>query len=383
MGKTHPLILDPELLNKLCMQMLLSLKLEYSVDSCQTIADLIKVTSFHYNNELLIQMTIPQVNEQSYNLYKLFITPIPISSTYSSIYNVESEFIAVDVSENTFILLMDKDISNCKKVKISPKITFNICAQNIPIHLSSSNKCITGLYLQTKSNNCEQKIIKTSNYFTRMYNKNSWLYSLTEPRSVVLNFWHRSEERIKINNTGIISINNPGTVKINNQIWKINNIIPVTQTIRQPDEPHVIPFNTKVIQNLETNAFKIIDQKLINEGNYQDHNTRIKTDSLNVHQLERDIHQMEHLRRAQENRMLIHTKITGSSLITNVIIIAGAIGAIYYIKKKKRNSQTRKGEGDSLNNVETTKPREIESNENMEKNLPIVSKRKDSFTSNA
>lgn len=81
LGKTYPMILDPNLLNKLCMQTLLSLKLEYSVDSCQTITDLIRVTSFYYNNELLIQVTIPQVNEQSYNLYKLFITPIPVSST--------------------------------------------------------------------------------------------------------------------------------------------------------------------------------------------------------------------------------------------------------------------------------------------------------------
>lgn len=165
-----------------------------------------------YENRLLIEITIPKMDRESYILYK--IIPIPIlAEGFLNIIIPSMEYILIDQSSANFIPIFRDEISNVPSNTNGEKI---ISPQNNIYH-DYKDSCEMTLKLNPHDGNfkelCNFRPIPSTNYFIVLDSFNKFFLSLSKPTSLVEFCPGKSIQPKRITKSGFLTLSENCKIK--------------------------------------------------------------------------------------------------------------------------------------------------------------------------
>lgn len=172
------------------------------LENVNDLYNLIKLTAFQQNNQLIFIIDIPLITTQPFNLYKL--TPLPMS--HDTIHYVfiapTSKYLSVSF-DKLFYSSLDS-LDSCHKSK-----TKYVCNKNKILEPTGSNPiCEVDILLNFKVNsNCNTRIVSLeSPMWTKLEEPNSWLYVSPKPKEITISCKNFNVVDLLINGTGLLNV---------------------------------------------------------------------------------------------------------------------------------------------------------------------------------
>lgn len=160
-------------------------------------------------NELMIVLSIPVINEITYNLYR--IVPLPTKREKDTIIIQPSqEYILVNKAASHYIPLSTSEHSNC----LRRKNNYLICGPNNPIYTTKFEKCEFYLFDIAEGDSFEEQCkfnirsIQEKNYFIELFSPNYYYVHVKNQMTLRVLCKGREPEEIIIMNSGILEIDN-------------------------------------------------------------------------------------------------------------------------------------------------------------------------------
>lgn len=170
----------------------------------ETLRKLAEIDYIEIDGKLIVKITIPNVNNEDYIIYKPYLIPIKINNTYKT-FMTETEYIATNTEHSKTMELYAKDLNACKHIQNNYQET-KVCRQTQPILTIPNPHCLSNLLVDPINSleSCRTLPIKPSDTFIRMENENSWLHILTKTTSIRIQCKNKTET-VQMKGTGIIT----------------------------------------------------------------------------------------------------------------------------------------------------------------------------------
>lgn len=144
-------------------------------DNINNIFTFCHVKAGEKSDRLMIELTIPTVENKIFTLFKIIPVPFKLHNALHML-NVEAKEIAIDSEMLQFVEIKNED--KCFDGENVEKI----CKSYAPIHLNNMNNCAAALILSDNSGiseNYESKIIPYANYVIQLGNSNRYYIFIT------------------------------------------------------------------------------------------------------------------------------------------------------------------------------------------------------------
>lgn len=178
----------------------------------ENIYDLFAITEIStklIKNELMIVLSIPVINEITYNLYK--IIPLPTKREKDTIIIQPSqEYVLVNKAASHYIPLSTTEHINC----LRRRNDYLICSPNNPTYTTKFEKCEFYLFEITEGDSFEEQCkfnirsIQEKNYFIELFSPNYYYVHVKNQMTLRVLCKGREPEEMIIMNSGILEIDN-------------------------------------------------------------------------------------------------------------------------------------------------------------------------------
>lgn len=183
------------------------LPIDIEKDNIYEIFDMITIKSTVINNKLLMILSIPIINEISYDLFRT--VPIPTQHMKEVIIiQPSTEYILVNKAASHFIPITSTEYTNCLKKPDN----YLICSPTSPIYLNKHYKCEFCLFSEIDIDDleihCEFNIrkIQRKNYFIKLDAPNYYYVFAIYPITIRFICAGREPEEMLISENGILLI---------------------------------------------------------------------------------------------------------------------------------------------------------------------------------
>lgn len=243
----HPMVISPRSLRNELLKVKLNTENQFpiSLNDYNNIHKYFSICelSVVYDNELLIYaIKIPLVNEQVFNLYKLF--PLPVPHQNSSIFSyIDPEFPYFLFSTTRTHYGRLRNLSSCKKITQEDYICSNLIAY------LSTEKPVCEVLLKDKFHNkipedCQTRTILAEMEVWHPLSTNSWLFFMSTPVIATISCSPQNVQiyDVELRGTGILSLQprckcftyNTALTASSNQTLLFDNYLP-TISIAEDD----------------------------------------------------------------------------------------------------------------------------------------------------
>ena len=223
----------------------------------------IKTSARIFNQKLILELKIPLLYSSEFQLFKLVSVLTKVDDSSMAYINPTSEYLLVTMERDKYYPLTQEEFTQCKKIDSS---NFWCSTHHLIYTASSSYKsCEIKLlqHVQQLPSTCKIKKFAASNSFTKMYNHNTWTFSVPAPRSV--DIICGSLQTIQLEGNGLIKLK-PGCILRDTELTLIGRTVQKNTTF----ESTIIPFmNLK--DQLKYHQYSVGTSLLIEE-NYQPQN---------------------------------------------------------------------------------------------------------------
>ncbi len=206
------------------------------------------------NDQLIVQMSIPMVSTNAFDLFKVTSLPHRISGNAYSFIIPAADYIAIDNLREKFVPLTQLELSQCHSIEFDIKRTELICLQLSPIMSTNSEDCTVNMLVkQLQHNSCNTRLSNiTSELWIRIQSVNSWIGVFPVPQLVYVKCLDFPSFQTRLLNTGIITIQEGCQVKTDNILITAQKSY--TSDVYSRVQPNITHgFNA-------TEALKLIDQ---------------------------------------------------------------------------------------------------------------------------
>lgn len=208
--------------------------LPVSRENAHKYLELLTIKCFFTDNRIGYVLSIPLVNRNQFNLYKLI--PLPVLDNSTSYYKfILPSFNYLAISENHNLYLGLNELTNCQNLDES---TF-ICVTSEPFYYTNSRPICETELLKSPLNipiNCNIRIITSRlEIWHKLDKPNTWIYILPKRTDIALNCFQMSHITLFLENTGILKINS------NCKLYTSSATFLTDKTIRNSTHNAVVP----------------------------------------------------------------------------------------------------------------------------------------------
>lgn len=320
-GQLNPFLLNPSELNEQLIKIQNNIGSKYKLPSTNFVEleELVEVAVAFGNSCILFHIELPLLHDNELNLYKV----IPVPNYQSNVFvfiKPFRQFLAVDIQSQSYYMLTNEDIKNCKQIQKTL-----ICVEHHPIfHINQDNHCEVDLFLheQTLNNFCDIRYSLSPQFWIELGKENRWIYS-TKGQLPVKLICGNDISLYTLQNEGIIEI--PSDCSLETKNFHINGKNITTSNFQIKSIPSILPSVniSKELQPIKTNNPVILKAD------------NLDSVSANIEQLKRL--EMQPL----NNITSSFTEINAHQWVNYILfcLIVITILVTYLIKKKQKNTK--------------------------------------------
>ena len=287
-NKLHPLITTQENITNILREN----RKRYStkIETHDIQRQIIKTDFIEIKGQIIVKITIPVIVEEEFVLFKPHIFPYLNQGTYE-IYEIETEYIAVNLEKTKTIELNTEEIDKCQQIKNKLEEAFILCPHTQPILSTRNQHCITTLFmsLENKRDNCRTIPATPTNTIVKLKNTNSWLYSVHEVTKLTIKCDNQTEN-IQIINEGLLTFSKTCTVTSKDFTARVNGYPRKIELENQDIQITSREEKTETRPNSGVKPTKIEKLQLID---HRDRNRKFVQESNKINEQNQSIYKMK------------------------------------------------------------------------------------------
>jgi len=282
-----------------------------------------EITVYCDKTNIYTILRFPLIAQPTYDLINVIALPIHDYDNVFTATEINNNLIAIDKDKLTYLKLAQSDLDNCVKDNSQ-----YICTHSMPIYrVNSDAPCEVQMYTQRQQyhRNCNKKHIISSEFWIRMNQPHTWLYSIAAEQHIVIECNGRHEHKEIIRNTGKLILK--GKCRLTTPHMTIQS----TEVIFQTETETYLP---------EVNMTLLRDQKPLTDNKTLDsvlqHRAELGELKIKLEKINSNIENSE-----QEfftKKQFIYP-MASSAIITIIIVI---IIAYIIIQRKNKNKKIRR-----------------------------------------
>lgn len=139
--------------------------------------NLLKVRARMTAEYLIIEIKIPLVNRDSYEIYRIISLPKRVNNNMVTIVPV-SDYVAINLQKDSYLILTELDIKECVYFDVATQL----CPLRKPIYHMRADESLCLKPQETQ--HCETKSVPCQDSWVHLNNENTYLFFCCEPRQV-------------------------------------------------------------------------------------------------------------------------------------------------------------------------------------------------------
>lgn len=190
LGQLHPFVIAP---NKLMLELQhiltynnVHFPVTPTLENAHIILKTVSLDVFYKQGNLIYIVSVPLVDIQQYEIYKLTPLPVLLSANKYVFIQPSTKFLAINEVRQRYLLISENQFDKC----ISYDEFNYICKQQQPIYLTHNHEmCEVRLFHSTEyvPDNCDKRIVQLENsIWNQLTTSNTWLFVLVQPEKITL-----------------------------------------------------------------------------------------------------------------------------------------------------------------------------------------------------
>lgn len=195
----------------------LDLPLPIDKDTLTSFYQIADTRSRIVDEQLIVQMSIPIVSTQEFELNKLTSFPFHLQGNTYSFIIPSPEYVALDTLREKFITLTQKELDNCHNFGGNVQHSELICMQLSPVMSTISDDCSVSLVTQDHHpQHCDVRISNiSSETWIRLQKMNSWIAVFPQKQLIYVKCNNFPTFERQIEGTGIVLLGEDCQIKTN------------------------------------------------------------------------------------------------------------------------------------------------------------------------
>lgn len=264
--------------------------------------------------------------------------PLQTNINISLLYNIDSEYLAIDSSFRNYLHPTSKDLDSCQKIFLNLTQKIHICKLRNPIY--HTKNCATSLFTHQSHNKeiCSYKRIKPlSNSIVRLNNPNSWLLIIFKSLSLLLNC-PKDKNIITFNSSSILTHSEECVVS--NSDFTLPKSKTQTKINFKLQHPPQIEVGKEILFNIVTSRSELGEKLKILD--YQKYQSKVLEISSEMEQFQQKLESLSQDRKRTHDKFNNHSNhlllSTGLSMTLFIILSLLIIGTNFYTKKQLQST---------------------------------------------
>lgn len=178
-------------------------------------------------NTILMRLIVPVVKKKALESYRGIVSP-GSNGQFITLVHIKDNILLTDYESEMGYIISEEEYTNCKHIQNT-----KICnIKKAEVNLKQSGKCLTNLFYNNITDNCENKVLRTSHdVWIATLKPNVWMY--VAPHSTKLNISNNS-------NITTVSIIGTGTIKLTPNMWLSTNNAKISYSYDIKDEKEIL-----------------------------------------------------------------------------------------------------------------------------------------------
>lgn len=334
-GHLHPSIIGKEVMTEMYQKLSSKLKIKAIPDKL----DLSRTFEIHgvlRKDSLIVRIGVPIPDQDVFGISRIYLLP-QIKQGVAMIYDLETQYIASNAASTLFVNMNVASYAGCNRIVTEGDLPFSLCRQNEPILRESDESCVVQLYRNQQAfNQCNYKVVRTTEIFTQMVSENRWLYSFQSQQTLRIVTEENELEEIHLNESGTISVLCGGQLHFGSRVYglsKINNAASNID-IKYPDVGFLPEFTSNMMGSINTNAS--MGQRIIKLMTKEEHNEGLLREGEQFNNWKNHLQKLEEHRATMSRGHYWYGGIFGTTCVLFMaIILSGWIMLRRYLNKNR------------------------------------------------
>lgn len=362
----HPLIVGQDEMTLIFKEFARDLGFEAERYARFIFSKMLRVDSYEEHDQLVIKISLPKLNNAKFLWHKIFLLPME-KNQGSYVYDIDSEYIAVNLERHIFIPMRDEEFRLCRHMTIAKDQTILICKQKSPMLITKNNNCLIDLFNDLSTAFCKIKAVEPHSSITPMIENGLWLMTFLNELPIHFITEIGVAENIKFQGQGILRVKTSCTIQLGQLSLHYSASKTAKISLRQPK------IDTNILERLNTLETKTTLEPLQSdhEVTYKDtkvHNEDMLQGGKMIEQLEREI-------RAHEEMSKVKTETRSTKIIFFSVIMGMITVTMLWQLRKKYKCCSTIPTVENIELEETQKPAALPRRSNTKtRSLPITKK---------